>query len=393
MNLLDWALLAAAAAAALGGWQLGFLARVTSWLGLAVGVVVGVRLLPQVVEAVESWTGASSRLVVALGVLVVAAFVGQALGLAVGGALRKLVPFGPLRLVDRGIGAAAGVLGVVVAVWLLLPLLVDVPGVVAAQTRRSRVAQTVDDLAPAAPDALQAVRRLVGGEGFPQVFEAIRPAPDLGPPPAASGLPSDVAARVSASTVKVEAEACSRRQEGSGFAIGPELVMTNAHVVAGSRATNVLRTDDRNLPASIVAFDPARDLAVLRVQNLGQQPLATGEGDEGSSGAVFGHPGGQDALRVAPAAVRQRVDAVGRDLYDERSTRRDVLVLSADLRPGDSGGPLVDRTGSVIGVAFAIAPDQPSTAYAVSTAEVDAVLEQLRGAGGRTMDPGPCLSR
>ena len=58
-------------------------------------------------------------------------------------------------------------------------------------------------------------------------------APRPGPPPAASPLSTAVTQAVAASTVKVEGQACNRIYEGSGFAVGPDLVVTNAHVVAG----------------------------------------------------------------------------------------------------------------------------------------------------------------
>jgi S1-C subfamily serine protease len=65
-----------------------------------------------------------------------------------------------------------------------------------------------------------------------------------------------------------------------------------------------------------------------------------------------------------------------------------VYVLAASLAPGDSGGALVDATGHVVGVAFAIAPDRPGTAYALSDEEVKAVLAQRR----RVVDTGACLA-
>ena len=83
-----------------------------------------------------------------------------------------------------------------------------------------------------------------------------------------------IIARVGASTVKVEGEACRRIQEGSGFAAAPDTIITNAHVVAGVKSPRVLRpSDGRRLPATVVVFDADRDLAVLKVKNLGQVPL------------------------------------------------------------------------------------------------------------------------
>ena len=68
------------------------------------------------------------------------------------------------------------------------------------------------------------------------------------------------------------------------------------------------------------------------------------------------------------------VRAVGSDIYDSHRTERAVLILSSQLRPGDSGGALIDGNGAVVGVAFAIAPDDPNVAYALDTDEVNAVL-------------------
>jgi S1-C subfamily serine protease len=93
---------------------------------------------------------------------------------------------------------------------------------------------------------------------------------------------------------------------------------------------------------------------------------------------------------VTPARVAQEEEAVGRDLYDSSNTKRDILVLAAALAHGDSGGPLVDAGGAVIGVAFAISADQPSTSYALSTTELSAALAEPRNPSGTST--GPCLT-
>lgn len=387
MSSLDLLIAAAAVSAVLGGWRLGFLARATSWVGLAAGLVVSARVLPPVLQSFGA-ADPTSRLLVVAGILIGGAFLGQALGLIVGAQFHHALPFGPLRVVDRLLGGLAGLLGVLVALWAMLPAMADVPGWTARATRESVVARAIDRYGPQPPDALQALRRLVGDDRFPQVFAQLQPAEDAGPPPAASPLPPEVENRVRSSTVKVTGTACNRVQEGSGFTVAPDLVVTNAHVVAGEDDTAVLRPDGRRFRATVTVFDPDRDLAVLRAPGLGEASLAIGDAEVGEQGAVFGHPGGQDPIEVSPASISQRITAVGRDLYDSHETRRDVFVLAAELRPGDSGGPLVDTSGVVVGVAFAIAPDRPGTAYALTTAELRPVL----GANRNTeVDTGPCL--
>jgi S1-C subfamily serine protease len=388
VNSLDLVILAGTALAALGGYRLGFVARVTSWIGLALGLGLAAHFLPNIVDAIHV-SSPSSRLLIAAAVLIGGAFVGQALGLIVGAQIHRVIPMGPLRLADRAVGGLVGALGVIVSVWLLLPSAADVPGGVARLARGSKVAHLIDSNFPAAPNTLQALRRLVGNDNFPRVFEGLQQAPDIGPPPAASGLSTAALARVQASTVRVEGQACDRLQDGSGFAVATDTVVTNAHVVAGERHTFVYRPDGAHLPATVVAFDSDRDLAVLQVPQLGEAPLTVGSGKVGDSGAVFGHPNGVPQIVVAPATISRQVEAVGRDLYDSHQTKRDVYILASQLHPGDSGGALVDTGGTVVGVAFAIAPDRPGTAYALTTKELEPVLALPRTT---TTSTGPCIS-
>jgi S1-C subfamily serine protease len=223
---------------------------------------------------------------------------------------------------------------------------------------------------------------------FPSVFNELRASPDPGPPPI-DGLPAEVHQRVVRSTVKVTGEACRRIQEGSGFTAMPNMVVTNAHVVAGEKVPRVITLEGKRLDATVVLFDPRRDLAVLRVPGLGQEPLRVGKGKEGDTGAVYGHPGGA-GLRAAPAVISQKLIAVGRDIYDREETRRNIFVLGSNLRPGDSGGALIDKAGAVVGVAFAIAPDKPGTSYALTDDELRPVLTAA-GTAGAAVGTGRCL--
>lgn len=387
MNLFDVFVATMVIVGIAGGYRLGFLARALSWAGLAVGLVLTIRFLPDLVELVPlpaEGSDPNARLLVAIGVLLIGAFLGQGLGLLIGTQAHLAIPNAG-RPLDRVGGALAGGLGVLVAVWLLLPTFAQVPGTVSRQARSSSVAQTLDAVTPQPPDTLRALRRLVGDSQFPDVFAALRPAPDLGPPPADSGLSADLARSLAASTYRVEGEACGRLQEGSGFVAEPGVVVTNAHVVAGQDTTELIAVDGTRSPAQVVMFDPETDLAVL-TSGVRAAALPMGESGVGVQGAVFGYPGG-GSLEISPFAVREAVQAVGRDLYGEGPIRRQVLILSSQLGPGDSGAALVDGRGSVVGVAFAIAPDRAGTAYAL---HVDELREAL--AVPRTpADTGPCL--
>ena len=64
-------------------------------------------------------------------------------------------------------------------------------------------------------------------------------------------------------------------------------------------------------------------------------------------------------------------------------------MLASDLAPGDSGAAMIDTQGSVVGIAFAVAPDKPGVAYALALDEVRAVLA---GDLSSEVDTGDCLA-
>ena len=372
MNLFDLILLLLAISAGVGGYRLGLVARLVSWVGLVAGVLLGAAILPALMRRLHDASDVSLVLV-AVATLLGTALVGQGIGLTLGSRLHIALPDGPVREADRGAGAVLGIIGVLVGLWLLLPTLGSVPGWTAEQARGSRIAREVNEVFPEAPDTMQALRRVVGDEPFPQVFDALQPAPDPGPPPAASGLTDDVARRAVQSTVKVEGIACNRIQDGSGFVVAPGMVVTNAHVVAGEDETEVELDDGSKRDAVVVAFDPSRDIAVLQVDELDRTPLNLRDAEVGDIGGVFGHPGGGD-LEISPFKVGDQITAVGTDIYDHDRSRREVLVLASDLAPGDSGAAMVDTQGNVVGIAFAVAPDKPGVAYALALEELREVL-------------------
>lgn len=384
MSFLDLILLVVLLSALSAGVRIGFVARVAGWIGAVGGLVVGLRLLPVVLRELQA-TGSATRLILTVVILLLAAAVGGAVGEAVGGRLRSAVPRQVVGL-DRAAGAVAGLVSVLVGLWLFLPIASQVP-LVAGPVRSSEILRALEELTPQAPDAARRVRSLVAEARFPEVFADLRPAPDMGRPPTDVPVPDGVVDRAVASSVNVESFGCGGRHEGSGFAVAPDLVATNAHVVAGADRLRVRRPDGQVLSASIVTFDPNRDLALLSVPGLGQDPLPLANAPVGTSAAVLGYPGGQNSVRVAPATVQDEQPTVGRDIYGRSRTQRQVLFLASRLRRGDSGAALIDARGGVIGAAFAVAPDRSGTAYALDDSELRAVLAmpRRRGAGG------PCI--
>jgi uncharacterized membrane protein required for colicin V production len=387
VSSLDVILVAAAAAAATGGYRLGLLMRATSWLGLLIGVFIVSRFLPFTLRELRTDLQPDALLLVAVGILAFGGLVGQALGLVVGQRLHLAIRTRRLRRIDHVLGAVGGVLGVLLAIWVLAPAMASIPGWSARETRNSAIVREVHRFLPQSPDTARSMRRLLGA-GYPDVFDALRPAPRVGPAPSASGLTETQADRIAASTVKVLGPACGLEQEGSGFVVAPDIVATNAHVVAGENRTYVLRDNGEELRAVPVAFDPKRDLALLRVEGLDQPALPLLDSQEGMTGGVFGHPHG-GPLTISPFRVDQVTTVSGSDIYSQGRTTRRVLYLASELAPGDSGAALVTPAGQVVGVAFAIAPDRPGVAYALATSELRAMLGT---ASSSEVDTGSCVA-
>jgi S1-C subfamily serine protease len=255
-------------------------------------------------------------------------------------------------------------------VWLVVALssLLTFPMLVTAGPAAAAPGGTAAKSQPVAAPQNDLLAQLLG------LLARILPAPS----PAGPGVPATLASQVTASTVKVSGVACGLRLQGSGFSPAPDTVVTNAHVVAGTSSTTVLRPDGRTLPAQVQIFDPSRDLAVLAVPGLGQPALPLGTAVLGETDAVFGHPRGRVPVEVSPARVIRRVTADIGDIYGRPTTPRQIIVLTADLEPGDSGAPLVNGAGQVVGVAFGTATLRRSTAFAVASEELAPLLAQPR---------------
>src|SRR6185503_2015398 len=93
VNVLDLLIVVAAAFAAVGGYRLGFVTRASSWIGMGVGLFVGARILPDVLEWIEG-AGQTQLLLAAAGVLIGGAFLGQAIGLLLGSRVHLALPVG-----------------------------------------------------------------------------------------------------------------------------------------------------------------------------------------------------------------------------------------------------------------------------------------------------------
>jgi S1-C subfamily serine protease len=385
VTLLDIVLVLVVAAGVARGLREGLVARVARIAGLIAGLVLAGRSVPFALTLLDG-TRFSPRVFVAVltfGATVTLATVAVEV---VAAPVRAVVRMGPLSIIDRALGAIAGALIVVVLTWLLIPTAAAIPGRVSAEVRASVLLTQLDAATPPPPDVTRSLRTLFGGDRAPQVFLELAPTPQ--PAPLAPGLLDDavLALAVEAST-GISVVGCGRSYAGSGFAVSADLVVTNAHVVAGGREVALRDRNGSLRPATVVVFDAERDLALLEIADHGLSVLPRGSAGAGDTAVVVGFPGGQLDPRLAAARIERAVTGVGRDIYDRDRTERQLLFLAAELRSGDSGAPVVSADGEVVGVVFAVSPDVRTAAYALAISEVDALLSSPRAPG----ETGRCI--
>jgi len=393
VNTLDLVVLVLILGAGVGGWRLGFVARVIAWAGVVVGLAIGIRFVPRVVT-VFGGAKPENRASVAVLFLVMVAMLGQTFGLVLGGLVHRIMPLRKgLPRWDRLAGATVGAVGVLALLWMVIPSLATAKGWPARMARGSTIVAAIERWAPRQPARFAAWGRAISDAPYPSALGTLQSPPNPGPPPGTS-ISAAVDGRVRASTVLVTGRACNEIQEGSGWIAAPGLVVTNAHVVAGEAATTVQDESGSAMPATVIAFDPVRDVAVLDIPeltgNAAPRPLVMANGVVGAVGAVYGHPGG-GPLQASPARVGAEILAVGTDIYRTGTSRRHVYVLAAALAPGDSGGALVNRSGEIIGMAFAIDPGRSATAYALTDAEIRPVIREVLERDPTPVATGRCL--
>jgi S1-C subfamily serine protease len=386
VNLLDLALIVATVMFAIGGFRQGFVTAALSFCGFFGGAVLGAQLADPVAGRLaqeSSW-----RIAIAVAVVLAVALLGQVLAIAAGSQLRQRLTWRPVQTVDSVLGAAVAAVAVLLVFWMIATPLASAPYPrVAAAVRDSQVIRGVNDVVPQRVRSLySSLRDAVRSYDFPEVFGPLVPTRVRQvPEPDPALLRSRAVTTVRPSVVKITglAESCARRVEGSGFVYAQDRIMTNAHVVAGIDQPFVQLAGERR-PATVVLYDPDRDIAVLRVPDLGLRPLAFAPRpvDTGADAIVLGYP--EDGPFFAGAArIRDRMEIRGPDIYNDRTVTREVYSIYGDVRSGNSGGPLVARDGSVLGVIFAAAVDQQFTGFALTAAEV---ADDARTASGATAE-------
>lgn len=378
MTVLDWAIVAFTLALALWGYRQGLIVGALTLVGFAVGAFAGSRIGPLLLT--EGSESPYAPLFAALGALLVGALVAVTLeGLALGMRAR-LIRGRALSLADGAAGAALIAAVALGLAWVFGAVALHVPGTgqLRADVQRSAILRSLNDLLPPSGPVLKALNRV---DPAPSIAG---PAAPVAPPDAAIADDPDVL-DAGPSVVRVLGTACGLGVEGSGWVAAPNLVVTNAHVVAGQDDTTVTTGEGAELDASAVHYDPGNDLAVLRIDAPLPALAIAPEPRSGRSGAVLGYPeNGPYAL--TPARLGDTRTVLSEDSYGRGPFERSIAFLRGSVRSGNSGGPLVDPRGQVLATVFAATTSGPSGGFAIP----NDVVEEALGQSSTPVDTGPC---
>jgi S1-C subfamily serine protease len=388
VSQLDWIILAFAAVLALLGFRQGFIVGVLSFGGFALGAFLGTRLGPLLLPR-----GSASPYAPAFG-LVGALLAGAILASGLEGLgfrLRRTLIVPGMGLLDGILGAILGAALALGIVWIVAAVAGQAPGAgqLRADIQRSAILRRLNQVLPPSGSVLNALSRL---DPLPSITG---PSPDVAAPQPAVAHTAAVR-RASRSVVRVDGSACGLAIEGSGWVAATDIVVTNAHVVAGEQDTSVqIGGQPPSLSARVLTFDPTHDIAVLQVPGLELPALASvPEPSSGTAGAILGYPE-NGPLDVQPGRIGRTQTVLTENAYGQGPVSRLLTPLRGLVRPGNSGGAMVDASGRVLTTVFAATVGaHPRGGYGVANETVLAALHEAeaRAQAGAGASTGPCAA-
>lgn len=372
--IVDGFIVVAVLAAMTSGWRQGGLSSLLSAVGILAGLIIGLGVAPLVLQITDQ---VGIRFLLALGMLILLIGLGQLLGSALGHAMRDRMKTKSGQRVDSSFGAILMSVFSLVLIWLIAtPMATGLSNSVGKGVRESAILREVNKVMP---DELTQLPRGISGmlndSGLPPVMMPWEDgssvdveAPNI--EVADQAMVQDI--RPSVVHVIADADGCRRRMMGSGFVTADNYVVTNAHVVAGTQ-TAYVDTVVGIKEARVVYYNPEVDIAVLRAENLGLEPLAWADGPAytGDDAVVMGFPH-SGPFTANAARIRERVNIAGPDIYSNSRVERESYILRGTVVQGNSGGPLISPNGTVLGLIFGASVDDTDTGYAITAEEVRA---------------------
>ena len=383
MNLVDAGVVVLILALAAIGYERGLIASALPLAGFVGGAALGARIGPELLDG-GSQSQYAPLVAVSTGILV-----GAFLAVALDGIAHSLVPAGTKGVLGAldGLGGAVVLVGLGLFIaWGFGAVALHLGGSDGRKVRetvqQSAILAALNDVMPPSGPLLNVLRRV---DPRPVVR-----GPDADVAAPAAGIVDDPDVGLAAqSAVHVLGTACGLGVSGSGWVAAPELVVTNAHVVAGEDDTTVSLADGPELEAQAVHYDPRNDLALLSVPGLAAAPLELApDPSKGEDAAVIGFPE-NGPLALTPARLGRTGEVTSEDSYGRGPIQREMTPFRGEVRAGNSGGPVVGAGGAVLTTVFAASlGDGPPSGLGVPSA----IVREALGGSLEPVDTGPCAA-
>ncbi len=204
----------------------------------------------------------------------------------------------------------------------------------------------------------------------------------------ASVVNSAVSINCSATSTNIFGQQTQTASSGSGFIITEDgYVVTNYHVVSGASSVEVTLYNGDTYDATVIGGDSDYDVAVLKINASGLQPVTLGESADvnvGDTVLAIGNPLGELTFSMSQGIVSSCDRAINVD-----GTPFNMIQVDCSINPGNSGGPLVNLYGEVVGIVSAKYSTYSSTTveglgFAIPISDVRSIITDIMENGAVT---------
>ena len=207
----------------------------------------------------------------------------------------------------------------------------------------------------------------------------------------ASTVNSVVSINCSSVSTNIFGQSVESASSGSGFVITQDgYIVTNHHVISGASSVTVTMYDGSEYPATVVGSDSDYDVAVLKIDATGLQPVTLGKSSDvnvGDTVLAIGNPLGELTFSMSQGIVSCCDRAINVD-----GTPFNMIQVDASINPGNSGGPLMNLYGEVVGIVSAKYSSYSDTTveglgFAIPIGDVQAIITDIMENGQITNKP------
>ena len=204
----------------------------------------------------------------------------------------------------------------------------------------------------------------------------------------ASTVNSVVSINSSSVSTNIFGQRVESASSGSGFVVTQDgYIVTNHHVIASATSVTVTMYDGSEYPATVVGSDSDYDVAVLKINATGLQPVTLGSSEDvnvGDTVLAIGNPLGELTFSMSQGIVSCCDRAINVD-----GTPFNMIQVDASINPGNSGGPLVNLYGEVVGIVSAKYSTYSTTTveglgFAIPISDVKSIITDIMENGAVT---------